>query len=108
METSKKVLKCDVCGKTAEAEDTSYFGGHPWQGWFVLKERGGSTMLEELQRKKNWDICSVECLAKFSKTPAYRKQKKNKISLTPHQKRLAKEFGQALTNAAKRVKKVKK
>ena len=67
METKTRVLKCDVCGKTVEAEDTGYFGGHPFQGWYILEERGGSTMLEELQRKKNWDICSRECLAKFSK-----------------------------------------
>ena len=94
METKTRVLKCDVCGKTVEAEDTGYFGGHPFQGWYILEERGGSTMLEELQRKKNWDICSRECLAKFSKQvhipmPSL---------LTPQQKKLAEDMKELLMN----------
>lgn len=105
METSKKVLKCDVCGKTAEAEDVGYYGGHPFQGWFILNERGGSTMLEELQRKKNWDICSIGCLKKFTTAPSFRK-KQNKLPIPKSVEPMA--FDDLVKHLDQRAKKLKK
>jgi hypothetical protein len=67
MKKKKEILlECDVCGSKVEIDsDESWYGGHPFQGWYHLQVYGGSTRLEELRRKKEWDICSKKCLKKF-------------------------------------------
>ncbi|MEI7534234.1 MAG: hypothetical protein WCK57_07665 [Verrucomicrobiae bacterium] len=60
------ILKCDVCGKEVTDEGSGWIGGHPFSGWYSLKEHGGSTQLVELNRQKDWDICSKGCLMDFS------------------------------------------
>jgi hypothetical protein len=61
------ILKCDQCGKEVSDDGCAWIGGHPFSGWLSVKEHGGSTQLAELQRKKEWDICSLECLAALTK-----------------------------------------
>jgi hypothetical protein len=61
-----KIIKCDVCGKEVSDEGGGWIGGHPWSGWFTVKEISGSTQLDELLRKKEWDICSKGCLRDFA------------------------------------------
>jgi hypothetical protein len=60
------ILKCDQCGKEISDDGQCWFGGHPFSGWFLVKQHSGSTRLEELHRKKEWDICSKKCLNEFS------------------------------------------
>ena len=66
MQKTEKVLVCDVCSRKASDGGGGWIGGHPWDGWFHLNQHGGSTMLSELQRKRDWDICSKECLKKLA------------------------------------------
>lgn len=65
MQRQKQILKCDHCDKEVNDGREVYFGGHPFQGWFQVRQRGGSTRLKELERKRDWDFCSKECLCAF-------------------------------------------
>lgn len=67
MATKKEVVKiCDICEKRVVTGGQLYISGHPFNGWFAITQHGGSTTLHELRKKREWDICSEECLAKFA------------------------------------------
>lgn len=58
--------KCDCCGQIiGQPTNNIMFGGSPWDGWMELKFTNGSTQLQELQKKKEFDFCSKDCLIKF-------------------------------------------
>ena len=59
---SEQVLVCDFCKKECSDKGQTYYGGHPFNGWIVLKFRGGSSALSELQKKRDFDFCSRACL----------------------------------------------
>jgi hypothetical protein len=62
---SEKILKCDQCGAEVSDKGQQWYGGHPFSGWLTLHESGGSTALEALSRKRDWDFCSRKCLSAF-------------------------------------------
>ena len=69
MATKKAIIKvCDVCEREAQDDGEMRFGGHPFNDWFHITRHGGATDLDSLRKKKEWDICSVPCLAELTKT----------------------------------------
>lgn len=69
MATKQAVIKvCDVCEETATATGEISFGGHPFDGWFHIDRHGGATNLKSLRKKKQWDVCSPDCLKKLGNT----------------------------------------
>lgn len=65
MKSKKEVLQCDMCDKWVESDEDMYIGGHPFQGWYHLNQHGGSTQLQELRKKRDWDFCSLQCISDF-------------------------------------------
>jgi hypothetical protein len=65
MKLKIETLQCDMCGETAEADQDMYIGGHPFNGWYHLNQHGGSTQLQQLRKKRDWDFCSLKCLSDF-------------------------------------------
>jgi hypothetical protein len=67
MATRKETVKvCDGCGTEQRFNtDGGYVGGHPLSGWVEIHEHGGSTMLSELQKKRDHDFCGKKCLLDF-------------------------------------------
>lgn len=67
MATKKEIVRvCDVCSKEARTGGEMWIGGHPFNGWFTVSQHGGSTTLDELRKKREWDICSAKCLSEMS------------------------------------------
>lgn len=58
----EEVLVCDHCSRECRTNGQTYYGGHPFSGWFSVTEHNFSTSLDNLQRKKKFDFCSAECL----------------------------------------------
>lgn len=61
-------MVCDHCKK--ETRYTPTWGGSTIHGWFSVKRVNGSTTLNGLSKKKDWDFCSVECLRAFDYDPS--------------------------------------
>lgn len=69
MATKQEIVKvCDVCNQRVSDEGEVHFGGHPHQGWFEVERIGGATDLKSLKAKRDWDVCSVRCLALLAAT----------------------------------------
>ena len=63
MATRKETVRiCDVCQKSVTDSGELWIGGHPHNGWFSVRQSGGSTDLESLHKQRDWDVCSVKCL----------------------------------------------
>jgi hypothetical protein len=61
-------IVCDVCKETTTDDGQTYYGGHPFNGWFHIDRHGGATDLASLRKQKDWDICSLKCLKKLAAT----------------------------------------
>lgn len=68
MKKKQEIMTCDICGKETSDEGVVWYGGHPFNGWLSIQRINGSSALAALQTKKDWDICSNECLIKLAKT----------------------------------------
>ena len=69
MSTKKAtIITCDVCKKQETDDGEVRIGGGIFQGWFVIQQKNFSSSTRELGKKRNWDICSEECLLKFART----------------------------------------
>jgi hypothetical protein len=68
MSIKKQTVRvCDVCGRVTVAEDNAQqIGGNVFGGWFSVQETGGSTLLTELKKKRQFDCCSYGCLVKLA------------------------------------------
>lgn len=56
---------CDCCNKEVRYNaNSSQYGGHPLNGWQRVTNINGSTQLSELNKSKEKDFCSVDCLLK--------------------------------------------
>lgn len=66
MNRTEKIMVCDVCNKSVSDNGEIYFGGYPHSGWFTVHRINGSSALHNLQKKKDWDICSPKCLKKLA------------------------------------------
>jgi hypothetical protein len=64
------VIICDHCKR--EVEDYPSYGGSPLNGWFKVSKINGSTMVDNIQKLKDWDFCSSECLKAYEFDPAPR------------------------------------
>jgi hypothetical protein len=66
---SEEARICDQCQVTQRysTDNGGYYGGHPLEGWLHLNEHGGSSRLEDLRKKKDFDFCSYRCLGEFLK-----------------------------------------
>lgn len=64
---AEEILTCDNCNKSAVAKIEKYYAGHPFNGWFHVRFHGGSTALAELQRKREFDFCSCNCVLAYFK-----------------------------------------
>lgn len=53
---------CDICKKRVSDEGEITFGGHVHSGWFLIDQTSGSTKLSELKKKREWDVCGIDCL----------------------------------------------
>lgn len=62
MTRKETVMICDVCKVRVSDEGETYYGGHPHNGWFTLNQTNGSSALRELNKKRQWDVCSEKCL----------------------------------------------
>ena len=62
-ELQKRVCDREGCNveKTNDAEIFK-MGGGPFGGWMEVSETGGGTALPDLQKKRNWDFCSIDCM----------------------------------------------
>lgn len=58
-------LICDNCRKEITNNGEVSYGGSWAGGWYHLSKWLGSTQLEELQKIRNWDFCSIKCLQEF-------------------------------------------
>ena len=68
MGTKKATIKtCDVCHTKVDDGGETWFGGHPFEGWFTVHQHSGSTALSKLNQVRDWDICSKACLIKLGK-----------------------------------------
>ena len=61
------ILICDFCNKERTDNGSTYYGGHPFSGWFHVTVHGGSTRLEELQKKREFDFCDSVCVTNYFK-----------------------------------------
>lgn len=66
MTRKETVRVCDVCNVRVSDEGEIYCGGHPHSGWFTVNQTNGSSALRELNKKRQWDVCSRECLKKLA------------------------------------------
>jgi hypothetical protein len=59
---TQKVRICDECAKKQIDDEKPRFGGSIFNGWCTLHIENGSTRLEALESKKDFDFCSVNCM----------------------------------------------
>lgn len=62
---NEKCYECDVCHKKVFDNGEMLIGGNQFKGFYHLTKENQSTMLDDLQEKRNWDFCSVKCLKEF-------------------------------------------
>jgi hypothetical protein len=63
----ENILICDFCNKEKTDRGETFCGGHPFSGWFHVTIHGGSTRLEDLQKKRDFDFCSSYCVTTYFK-----------------------------------------
>jgi len=61
---TQKVRICDHCGKKQVDDGKQLYGGSLFHSWCALHIENGSTSLEALAAKKDFDFCSIECMQK--------------------------------------------
>lgn len=61
-ERREHILICDQCGSKKADNGQTYYGGHPFHGWYQVLMYNGSTQLSELQKKHSYDFCSKDCM----------------------------------------------
>lgn len=68
MKTEKlvKTIKCDQCEKEVSDNGEKSFGKSHFYGWIHLSINNGSSYIGDLDKKTEFDFCSMECLNKFS------------------------------------------
>lgn len=67
MTTRKETVRvCDVCKKKVSDGGELHIGGHPHTDWFTVEQTSGSTQLDELKKRRDWDLCSIACLQKLA------------------------------------------
>lgn len=65
VQKSASIRICDCCKKEVSDNGEMRFGGSAFDGWIHLNVVNGSTQLNELNKKSNFDFCSKECLLEW-------------------------------------------
>ena len=56
MKKVENVRVCDRCKKRVSDEGETYYGGHPFYGWYHVDIHGGPSDLASLRQQKEWDF----------------------------------------------------
>lgn len=69
MRESQTIVTCDVCGKSVCVSNEIRFGAsNPMLGWFSVKRTKEALCLSDLNRKHEWDVCSMACVSSLAES----------------------------------------